>query len=120
MLIRSNFRKTILLLLGITLFATIQLTASDTQSTYKLYVTTDQLVLNSDGIFVDCKDFGLVSVHHLSYMGDGIYLAGWERECPKHGKYCSNCGGCHPNNTCQYRCKCPPRRALDVQHFILD
>ena len=66
----------------------------------KSYITADQIIITQEGIFVS-SDLGLMRVVSLMDLGEGLYLASWEQTGPRHGKYCTNCGGCYPKNKCQ-------------------
>lgn len=77
----------------------------------KIYVSEDQILINSSGIFIDLGEKEtLILVDNLFYDDGGIFtiVRGEEPRCG-HGAACK-CGGCSPRNVCPYRCKCAPRR----------
>jgi len=78
----------------------------------KVYLSQNQICITEDGMFANLEGMeSLVSIEALFRDDAGMYtILRGERGCKKHGDYCPSCSGCHPNNICQFRCKCPPRR----------
>lgn len=106
--------KTFFVLMGLIFATAVSLSAFQDRisenivSDNTILVTADQIVINSEGIFI-YTDAGVIPVREIIHMNSGIFLVNRGYECPHHGTYCPRCGGCYPGNTCQYRCKCPKR-----------
>jgi hypothetical protein len=75
----------------------------------KMYVEPGAVYVGPDGIFLRLEG-NFVSVEALFVDEGGVYVNLRNHPDCGHGLYCDRCGGCNPNNRCQYRCKCPPRR----------
>lgn len=74
-------------------------------------VDKDQILITEEGLFIDLGDGSAIPIQSISWLKGDHYKAFFGRpETCTHGVYCPSCGGCHPNNTCQNRCKCPRRR----------
>jgi hypothetical protein len=78
-------------------------------NTHEFYVTIDQIILCSEGIFVNLENIGILPIYSLTQIESNLFFVKALIACPKHGQYCPTCGGCAPWNRCRYRCKCPQR-----------
>lgn len=78
----------------------------------EIYAALDDVVILENGIFLYLGENGpALPIKSISTHDSGLFLIelyNKERKCV-HPMYCPSCKGCHPNNICQNRCKCPPR-----------
>jgi hypothetical protein len=51
--------------------------------TYEFYVTADQIILCSEGIFVNLENIGILPIYSLIQIGSNLYSV--KTTCPKHG-----------------------------------
>ncbi len=125
----NKLKKVFLNYLGLFLLTIIPLTLTahdlpiSEPEVYELYATPDQLILNSEGIFVVSENFGLIRISRLFQLDTTNYLVYGYIEnynlglydpsfvCPIHGLFCNVCYGCAPQNKdCPNHCTCSSKK----------